>query len=80
MKSMHIRQLEDSVVEALKRRARRHHRSLQKEVESLLIDAARMIPPEEAEGEDALAGLITVSTSRSNSHWSRESIYGGAGR
>jgi plasmid stability protein len=47
MKSLHIRNLDEGILLGLKARAERHHRSVQKEVEVLLRDAARMvhIPP-----------------------------------
>jgi len=38
--------LDDAILDGLKRRARRHRRSLQKEVETLLGDAAGMLPPD----------------------------------
>lgn len=80
MKSLHIRQLDEDVVEGLKRRARRHHRSLQKEVESLLIDAARMVPPDVDSGESVLSGLKTVASGRKKTNWSRGAFYGDDGR
>jgi antitoxin FitA len=40
MATLTIRNLEDEVVEALKARARRHHRSLESEIRELLRDAA----------------------------------------
>lgn len=80
MKSLHIRNLEEATLEGLKRRARRHRRSLQKEVEDLLSDAARMLPPEPAEGSRHTLRLHTVSTGQTQSDWNRESIYGDDGR
>lgn len=80
MKSLHIRNLEDATLEGLKRRARRHRRSLQKEVEDLLSDAARMLPPESVEGSRYALRLHTVATGHTQSDWNRESIYGDDGR
>lgn len=80
MKSLHIRQLDEETVEGLKRRARRHHRSLQKEVEALLKDAARMMSPRDIQTESVLSGLHTVTTGNQNTDWSREAIYGDDGR
>ncbi|TVR54424.1 MAG: hypothetical protein EA425_01990 [Puniceicoccaceae bacterium] len=80
MKSLHIRHIDDHVLDALKRRARRHRRSLQKEVESLLADAARMVPPDAGELNNPLASIRTVSTGRREMTWSRESYYGDDGR
>lgn len=80
MKSVHIREVEDDVLEALKQRARRHGRSLQKEIQSLMVDAARMSPPESDETEDPLNSLKMVSTGRRAMTWSRDSYYGDGGR
>lgn len=78
MKSLHIRNLDDTVLMGLKQRATRHRRSLQKEIEVLLEDAARMIPPEEKTG--AKLDLNTVSTGEKSNTWNREDIYGDDGR
>jgi plasmid stability protein len=80
MKSLHIRNLDDATLEGLKRRARRHRRSLQKEVEDLLSDAARMIPPSPVEESRRTLRLNRVSTGHTKSDWTRESIYGDDGR
>jgi plasmid stability protein len=80
MKSLHIRGLDEAVVEGLKRRARRHRRSLQKEVELVLTDAARMAPPEAASVPSMKALLRTVATGKRADRWSREEIYDDAGR
>ncbi|TVP79242.1 MAG: hypothetical protein EA353_06565 [Puniceicoccaceae bacterium] len=80
MKSIHIRQVDDEVLDALKRRARRHRRSLQKEIESLLVDAAQMLPPEADEPSSPLESIRTVSTGQPDMTWSRESLYGDDGR
>jgi plasmid stability protein len=80
MKSIHIRQIDDAVLEGLKRRAKRHRRSLQKEVESLLVDAARMSPPDELGAADPLAEISTVDTGQEAMTWSRESYYSDDGR
>ena len=80
MKSLHIRGLEETVVEGLKRRARRHRRSLQKEVEVVLTEAARMVP-EDSGAETSLRSLLrTVSTGETRDDWSRDTIYGDDGR
>jgi hypothetical protein len=80
MKSLHIRNLDDATLEGLKRRARRHRRSLQKEVEKLLSDAAQMVPPGSVEDSRRILRLNTVSTGHAQSNWNRESIYGDDGR
>lgn len=78
MKSIHIRNLEESTLRGLKQRAARHRRSLQKEIEVLLEDAARMSPPEK--NAPIELKLNTVSTGSNASDWSREDIYGNDGR
>lgn len=80
MKSIHIRNLDDRTLIGLKRRAARHRRSLQKEVESLLDDAAQMVPVEERASLCEKLILKTVSTGRPRAAWDRESIYGDDGR
>ncbi len=42
-----VRDLDDDTVAALKQRAKLHHRSLQSEIRSILVEAARFAPPEE---------------------------------
>lgn len=71
MKSIHIRDVPDPVLERLKRRASLHHRSLQGELHRLLEEAARMPFPEEG---DAGLTLKTVRT-RGAKNWSRVAIY-----
>ncbi|MFP4069132.1 MAG: FitA-like ribbon-helix-helix domain-containing protein [Verrucomicrobiota bacterium] len=80
MKSIHIRNLDDRTLLALKHRAARHRRSLQKEVESLLEDAARMVPVDEAAAKNPKLVLKTVSSGRPAAKWDRASIYGDDGR
>jgi plasmid stability protein len=80
MKSIHIRQIDDDILDALKRRARRHRRSLQKEIESLLADASRMTPPDDTEPATPLDSLHSVATGRRAMTWSRESYYDEDGR
>ncbi len=79
MKSIHIRQIDEDTLEKLKYRARLHRRSLQKEIETLLEDAARMIPSVSAESP-LLEQLHTVTTGKSQTDWSREELYGPDGR
>ncbi len=80
MKSLHIRNLDDSVIKGLKRRARRHHRPLQKEVAKLLSDAATMIPPDARVDDSPLSKLYLVSSDCNDSTWSRSEIYNNDGR
>lgn len=76
MKSLHIRNLDEATLQGLKRRAQRHRRSLQKEVESLLNDAARMLPSSADVDSPGRLRLHTVQTGKTQSDWPRESIYG----
>lgn len=41
-----VRDLDDGLVERLKRQAKRHHRSLQGEVKAILVESASMTPEE----------------------------------
>lgn len=72
MKSLHIRDVDERVLGRLRRLAQAHHRSVQAEVRSILEDAARFAPDEDA---DTPLDLVTVETGRSDS-WSRTGIYG----
>lgn len=76
MKSIHIRAIDDKVLESLKKAAKRHHRSLQGELHYILEKAAQLEP--EGYAEDEL-NLITVA-SRSDTPWRREEIYNDDGR
>jgi hypothetical protein len=79
MKAIHVRNLPDDVVAALKRRAAHHRRSLQKEVEEILAlaarDAPRVTPLPPIAGE-----LVMADVPASSGTWSREEIYGDDGR
>jgi plasmid stability protein len=80
MKSLHIRNLDEDTLSRLKNRAARHRRSLQKEVESLLIDAAQMAPADEASTPHPRLALKKVATGKSDAKWDRASIYDDDGR
>lgn len=69
MKSLHIRDVSEVVIDRLKLRAQRHHRSLQGELKALLTEVAVQVKT----GEEELA-LQTVKTSGMQD-WSREEIY-----
>ncbi len=76
MPALHVRQIPASVVEALKRRASKHHRSLQGELHAILDEAARAAPP-----PDGLAPLkLKQSSSRRTDPWTREELYDDRGR
>jgi plasmid stability protein len=76
MQALHIREVQQSVVAALKRRARANHRSLQGELLSILEEAARRAPP--ASAGDPLD--LVLSEAAGESTWSRQEIYGDDGR
>ena len=82
MKSIHIREIDAATLDGLKRRAARHHRSLQKELVVLLKDAAEMAPSQDTKAAKAEEKLFlhTVASGRRDANWSRESIYGDDGR
>jgi len=81
MKAIHIRQIDDGVMAGLKRRAARHRRSLQKEIEVLLADAAAMLPGLDTESASPHLSLVKVSTGRREpDYWSRSATYGDDGR
>jgi plasmid stability protein len=42
-----VRDLDDDTVAVLKQRAKQHHRSLQSEIRTILVDAASFTPPAE---------------------------------
>ncbi len=70
MKSLHIRAVPEQTIERLKRRARRHHRSLQGELQALLEEAAK-------QGVSDDGGEFSLHTVRTQGvqNWSREGIY-----
>jgi plasmid stability protein len=70
MKSLHIRDVPEQTIEQLKRRARRHHRSLQGELQALLEEAAKQAGC----GDSSEFSLHTVRT-QGNQDWSREGLY-----
>ena len=70
MKSLHIRDVPEQTIERLKRRASRHHRSLQGELQALLEEASKQAAPDEA----SEFSLQTVRT-QGKQNWSREGIY-----
>ena len=70
MKSLHIRDVPEQTIERLKRRAMRHHRSLQGELQALLEEAAKQA----VIGESPEFSLHTVRT-QGNQNWSREGLY-----
>ncbi|MGL4175124.1 MAG: FitA-like ribbon-helix-helix domain-containing protein [Dermatophilaceae bacterium] len=76
MAALHVRDVPESVVAALRERAARHGRSMQQEIKQILEAAAATPAPHEAPEP---VRLTTVRTSAASS-WGREEIYGDAGR
>ena len=72
MKSLHIRDVDERVLDRLRMLARMHHRSLQGELRAVLEEAASRAPA--ARHEEPLH-LVTVATGRTGT-WSRDEIYG----
>jgi hypothetical protein len=77
MGAVHVRELPDHVLEALKRRARQHHRSLQREIHAILHAAARDTPPAPG-GYPPLQ--LKLSESKATGAWTRERMYDDRGR
>ena len=78
MAGLNIRNLSPEVIEALKRRAKRHHRSLHGELHAILEDAANLAPPPPKVQELAL--VFARHTRGDRADWRRTSIYGDDGR
>jgi plasmid stability protein len=74
--AIHVRNVPESVMAALRERAARHGRSMQQEIRQILEAAAA--DPGRAAPVDPIA-LHTVRTG-STATWRREEIYGDAGR
>ncbi len=72
MPAVHVRDVPSEVLAALKRRAARHDRSLQKELRRILVDAAEREP-----GPRRLPPLhLTLSDAAPPTTWPRSEIYG----
>lgn len=76
MPAIHVRDLDDAVVEALKARAARNHRSLQGELKSILETAAR----EEDGGKRRRKPRLRTVSVGGRSTFSRDDIYRDDGR
>ncbi len=74
--AIHVRNVPEPVVTALRERARRHGHSMQQEIRQILEEAATARPPREALEPVALTTVRTTVTST----WRREDMYGDAGR
>ena len=76
MPALHIRDIPEEVVEALKRRAARNHRSLQKELLHILVSEVR-----EGASVDLLPPIkLKLSPVGGDARWRREEIYTDDGR
>lgn len=76
MTAIHVRNLPESVVAALRERAARHGQSMQQEIRHILEAAAKEPPPPQRLEPVHLRTVRTAGTST----WGREEIYGDAGR
>ncbi len=74
--AVHVRNVPESVVTALRERAVRHGHSMQQEIRQILQEAATAPLPREALEPVPLTTVRTTATST----WRREEIYGDAGR
>jgi len=74
--AVHVRDIPREVVDALKRRAARNHRSLQQELKRLLCSVA-----EEEVAKPRLPPLdLIMSSAPPGPPWTREDMYGDDGR
>ena len=78
MKALHVRNVPEETLRGLKRRAARHRRSLQQELQVVLEQAARMLPEEEPAG--SRLSLEIVHSGVREDRWNREGMYGDDGR
>lgn len=76
MPAIHIRNVPESTVSALRERADRHGRSMQQEIREILDAAAAEPVPSQAPSP---VQLVTANTSVRTT-WRREDIYGDEGR
>lgn len=76
MPAVHVRDVPEEVLDALKRRAARHERSLQRELRHLLTAIAR----EEPTGEPLPSIELKLSDASPTSSWRREEVYEDDGR
>lgn len=76
MPALHVRNVPESVVTALREQAARNGQSMQQEIRQILAAAARAVPPHEPPEPVRLTTVRTAVTST----WNREEMYGEAGR
>ena len=73
MPGLNIRNIDVSVLEALKRRAKRSHRSLQGEIHAILEEAAAVVPPDTK--RRSLNLVFAENSAGDQADWGRDSIY-----
>lgn len=76
MPAIHIRNVPEPTLSALRERAEQHGRSMQQEVLDILLTAAAEPIPQQAPSP---IRLVTANTSTTTT-WQREEIYGDEGR
>lgn len=76
MPAIHIREVPEDVIEILKKRAARNHRSLQKELRHILDAVVRNEPPV----EQLPPIRLHLSKAVTKGTWSRDDIYDDEGR
>lgn len=76
MPAIHVRNVPTETLQALSRRAKAHHRSVQGEIRAILEAAARAAPPDRGY-EPIRLHQVAVGSGRP---WTREEIYGDEGR
>lgn len=76
MTALHVRDVPERVVTALRERATKHGHSMQQEIRQILEAAAKAPTP----GESLDPVRLTTVRTTGMSSWSRETIYGDAGR
>lgn len=77
MPNILIRNLPDDVVATLKARAAKNHRSLQKELEHILVALAEASPREPL---PSVASELKMSEAKDFGAWRREDVYSDDGR
>ncbi|MCF7949963.1 MAG: Arc family DNA-binding protein [Spirochaetia bacterium] len=71
MKSIHIRDIDPEKLQRLKKLAEMHHRSMQGELKTIISEAVRKVPANEAAVD---LDLVTVST-ENQQPWKHEDYY-----
>ncbi len=77
MPALHIRNVDDAVITAIKERASKNHRSLEGELRQILTEAARGQPVTHKQRTELMLRIVSVPQ---ESTVGREEIYGDDGR